>query len=160
MSIIDAVAAPFTAKAKLIGYAVTGGILLALGLLAWYFWNDYQSKIEELNKANVKISDQASQISSLNLTVGKLEKSNKIDDKIVTQTQQQVTEVKKTTENITQVHVQRVKEIEKKYDALPKTEPNLEAKAQEISQERVKSLWETFCIGVPEDKKCAEITKK
>jgi hypothetical protein len=44
--------------------------------------------------------------------------------------------------------------IETKYSKLPKTDSNIKAKEQEVSLQRIKGLWLSYCIAKPQSERC------
>lgn len=155
MSLVDVVAAPVTAKLKMIKWAIIGGVGLALLLLGWYFWTDYKDTKDKLEKANAEVIRRKAENKDLKTTIEKQGESRKIDENTNSNILGEMKAAANTTAAITTSHVTRVKQIEEKYAELPKTEENTKAKADEISADRLTRLWEVYCIANPNEARCA-----
>lgn len=155
MSILSFVTDPIKSKLQLIGLIVGGGLLVGLIGMAVYFWHDYQSDKKDLDAAKVQNATLQGTNKNLEQTVEKTEKSAAVNE----QTQVQVDEGKKVIDDkvssIAKAHVQSVQNIEQKYKQLPQTDDNAKAKEAELSADRMKRLWQVFCIPNPGYKDCA-----
>lgn len=154
MSILDPILAPIKAKARLIGFIVIGGALVALGILCWYYWTDYKKVQSDLKETERQLDVKKEENKNLTDTLSKKKESDKVNDDTQLAVDTGVRAVEKTTGTIAEAHKARVQQIEMKYDNLPKTDANVKAKEDEISKDRVKRLWEVYCIANPEHDKC------
>ena len=154
MSILDVVLAPVKAKAKLIGLVVGGGALVAIGILGWYYWNDYKNVKADLETRTSELTQKKAEVKNLAETVKTQAASKKIDDDTQTKVDVGVKEVDKTTTTIADTHARNIKKIQAKYEALPQTDANTKAKEDEISRDRISRLWDVFCIANPEKAQC------
>ena len=152
--VVEAAASPITGKLKMIKWAIIGGGALALVLLGWYFWTDYKSTKEALVKANAEVVLRTAENKDLKTTIDKKVDSDKINEKTQLDVVKGVQAVEKSTAAITTEHITKVKEIEQKYEQMPKTEANEKAKADEISADRLSRLWEVFCLANPQEARC------
>jgi seryl-tRNA synthetase len=154
MSILDPILAPIKAKARLIGFVVGGGALVALGLLAWYFWTDYKKVQNDLATTQNELVQKKAENKNLSDTVKTQASSKKVDDDVQAAVDNGVKAVEKTTTTIAETHSRNVKQIEAKYDKLPDTTDNNKAREDEISKDRVQRLWEVYCIANPDHERC------
>lgn len=154
MSILDTVLTPVKAKAKLIGLVIGGGVLVALGILAWYFWTDYKTVQEDLQRTTNELRDKKAENKNLSDTLKTQQSSKKVDEDTQLKIDNDLKQVDKSTSTIADTHVRNVKKIEQKYEALPQTPANVKAKQDEISRDRVNRLWEVFCIANPDHAQC------
>lgn len=152
--VVEAAASPITGKLKMIKWTLIGGGLLALVILAAYFWHDYQSTKSALEKANADLVLRKAENKDLQTTIDKKVDSDKINEKTQLNVIKEVQAAENTTAQITTSHVTKVKEIEQKYEQLPKTPANEQAKADEISADRLTRLWEVYCLANPTDARC------
>lgn len=155
MSVVDVVAAPVTAKLKMIKWGIILGVLTAAGVLGWYFWTDYKDTKAALVKANAEVVQRTAENKDLKTTIDKQGESRKIDQGTNTTIAGEIKAAEKSTAAITTNHLTKVKAIEEKYEELPKTPENAKAKADEISADRLHRLWEVFCMANPTEARCA-----
>ena len=134
----------------------TGAVALCGALV----WGNYQL----LATKNAKIETMREQVSGLIITNSGLEKTirEKIQsDNVTEEVKTAVKEEEKTparAKTLANEYVEKkLQEIEKKYAAEEQTELTIERKRVEISLERAKGLWLSYCLQEPKEKACADL---
>jgi len=156
MSIIDTVLAPVKAKMNVIKWILIGAGVISALVLGAYFWHDYKQTQASLIKANAELVTRRAENKDLQVTIDKKEASDNINEKVQLKVIQEMGSVEKTTGQITTEHLTKLKDIEKKYEQLPKTPDNEKAKMDEISADRLTRLWEVYCIANPSEARCSQ----
>lgn len=137
-------------------------VLAALGIPAgysWYLVQGYKGEIKQLKQSvsnkdesikekDITISSHENEIKELKGKLGDLEQVNKTLGEI-----QKSREAAQATEKIIDANVAT---INQKYQTLPKSDANEQARKREISRERVKGLWLSYCIAHPENLRCKD----
>lgn len=144
----------FKVTEKLKSYALgAAGLALCLGLV----WGNFQI----LNAKNERIKTMEGTIGQLQTEKSALEDaiSKKVSSDVVTETakvevEKKEVKIEKAKTTAEKYVADKLTEIDKKYDDKEKTPVNEERKRTEISLERAKGLWLTFCLQAPEEKAC------
>ena len=136
------------------GYLIKGALVLVCAVAVY-------ENCQILIAKNDRIKAQNEQISKLTVDNENLKKElvKKVQSEAATESSKQETkqaEVKvdkaKTQANL---YVEKkLADIEKKYAALEQNGANQERKRTEISLERAKGLWLTFCLQEPQEQAC------
>lgn len=142
------------AAATLKSYVFRGLFVLAC---AGAFWQNFQI----LNAKNDRIDKLGEEIAQLNTKNEELktELTKKVKSDIITEVakeevkQEEVKQEKAKTQANLYVE-KKLADIEKKYAQMEQSAANQERKRVEISLERAKGLWLTFCLQEPEEKAC------
>lgn len=156
MSIIDTVLAPVKAKANIIKWILIGTTVLTLLALGAFFWHDYKQTKSALSQVTQELVIRKAENKDLAATIEKKVASDDINEQTQLKVIQQMGSVEKTTGQITVEHLTKLKDIEKKYELLPKTPDNERAKLDEISADRLTRLWDVYCIANPTEARCMQ----
>lgn len=136
------------------GYLIKGALVLICALAVY-------ENCQILIAKNERIKSQEEKIVKLNQDNEKLktELAKKAKSETVTETAKQ--EVKQAEVKVDKAKTQanlyvekKLADIEKKYAAMEQTAANQERKRTEISLERAKGLWLTFCLQEPLEQAC------
>jgi chromosome segregation ATPase len=148
-----------TDKAKSVIYKVVV-VLLALALV-WANFEMLQAKNARITDLNNQITSKTKEYDTLNgkYEALKVEMSKKVTSD--TATEEVKADVKKAEVKQEAAKTQanqyvedKLKAIDSKYAALEQSKANEERKRVEISLERAKGLWLTYCLQQPQDKSC------
>jgi Tfp pilus assembly protein PilN len=152
-----------TDKAKSLIYklvAVLAVIAIALALV-WANFKMIDAKNERIDNLNSQLTSKNTQYDELSgkYEVLKVEVGKKVSSDGVTEaakTEVKQAEVKQVVAKTQaqQIVEDKLKAIETKYAGMEQTKANEERKRVDISLERAKGLWLTYCIQQPQDKAC------
>lgn len=142
----------FTDKLK--KYALRAIWVLVCLAVVWgnFKFLDYKNKkIDELNTSVTELKAKNEQLSK---TIEDKGKSDDVTTTVVADTKEQ--EVKIVTgKTVAAKYVDnKLAEIEAKYALREQTTENAQRKALEVSLERAKGMWLTYCLQEPEEKPC------
>lgn len=142
--------------AKVLLYLALAAIPIGWG---YYVANGKDGQITELKE---QVSKQTGQIEGLKLDVKARDgdiatlKNQLQDQKIVKETEDKLRETQGKLTEAEKLIDQKVADINKKYDALPKNDVNAQARKRELSSERVKGLWLSYCLAYPKNVRCVQ----
>lgn len=129
-----------------------GGIII-IAIIAGIGWKIH-SDGAEIRKQDKTIVTQAVVIKGQDATIKTdgvvAESKEKTNTAVVADTASVVKKQKKVADKVEA----KVQDIQDRFDQLPATPVNLEAEQQELSSVRIDSLWESYCIGVPDATEC------
>jgi hypothetical protein len=131
-------------KAQALLYKFIG--LLICGLLAWAVIAIFQAKNEHITDLNTKLSNAASANKELKTQLEKKGKSDVATQDVVAGVKESLDKQESAKVNTVHYVDRKVVEIRKKYSQLPATPDNEAQKAADISLERMKGLWMTYCL--------------
>lgn len=144
----------FKISDKVKSYALrTVGVVLCLGLV----WGNFQiidAKNERISALNADVERVTTEKKALEEVIAKKIESDGVTVKAKEDVVKKEVVIEKAKTVAEQYVSEKLQEIDKKYDDKEKTPVNDERKRVEISLERAKGLWLTFCLQEPEEKAC------
>lgn len=136
------------------GYLIKGAVALTcVGVL----WQNYQTIVDknELIEVHEKTIEQLNKDKEeLKKEMLKKGKSEAATEQVKSDLKQTEVKHEKTKSQANQYVEKKLAAIEKKYADMEQNAANAERKRIEISLERAKGLWLTYCLQVPEDHAC------
>ena len=127
--------------------------------ISWYVVQGYKGEIKQLKetvsgkdkaieKKDLKIHNQEVEIKDLD---GKLK-----DFAVIKETLEKIQKTKEATQLTEKLIDENIVSINSKYQTLPKTDANEQARKREITRERVKGMWLSYCIAYPQNLRCKD----
>ncbi len=117
--------------------------------------NTIASKDKKISDMDFELESKNNEIRSKNTEINILQ--NKISDFELSKKTNEAIDVSKQRLIETQKIIDdKVSIINKKYEGLQKTDANEQARKREITRERVKGLWLSYCIAYPDNERCKE----
>lgn len=130
-------------------------VLVALALTGGYiFFDAFSDRGKEISRLNTAVTEKDREIVNLGDKLKKAEDLNNGKEKIADNKKEVQEKVDAGVSDAKKYVDKRMKEIDTKYEKLPKTDENKEARRIEISLDRVRGLWLIYCIQVPQDLQC------
>lgn len=148
-----------TDKAKTIIKA-TVIVVVALALV-WANFKMIDAKNERIDNLSNQLTSKQADYDTLNgkyealkIDVSKKASSDGVTEVAKVEVKQAEVKQEAAKAQAAQIVENKLKAIETKYAGLEQTQANEERKRVEISLERAKGLWLTYCIQQPQDKAC------
>lgn len=123
-------------------------VLVAASVLVWKLQDRKVIKLQE----TVMVQKVAAV--AMKDTLVHVEKAAVISEDISTVAATQADEIVVVHEKVTQQVQQKVKSIERKYKKLPSTIQNAKALNDQTSAVMIDGLWDSYCMGVPNNPAC------
>lgn len=138
------------------GYFAGVVIIALLGLNGYTYYNLGTAKfaITQLKDDVVTISADRDALKTVNQNLTKALASATATKDVVNETKGTEVKVEKASTEASKIVAKRLAEIEAKYANMAKTEQTAKLKATEISLERAKGIWLTYCLQEPAEKAC------
>lgn len=138
------------------GYLAGVVILALVGLNGYTYYNLGTAKfaITELKDSVVTITADRDALRTANASLTKELASAKATKDVVTETKATEVKVEKAGTEASRIVTKRLLDIEAKYAKMAQTEQTAKLKATEISLERAKGIWLTYCLQEPAEKAC------
>ena len=136
------------------GYLIKGVLVLICALAVYENCQILIAKNERIKAQGEEITKLTEDNENLKKELVKKAKSEEVTENSKQETKQAEAkvDVAKTKANL---YVEKkLADIEKKYAAMEQTTANQERKSTEISLERAKGLWLTFCLQAPQEQAC------
>lgn len=137
-------------------YALYAAIVALAALAGYnhYNLNVAKTSITSLKDSVVTITAERDTLRTANASLAKELKAATATKDIVNDTKNTEVKVDKAATEASKIVSKRLAEIESKYSNMVKNEQNTKLKATEISLERAKGIWLTYCLQEPEEKAC------
>ncbi len=139
---------------KLKKYALFAGSAVVGGFLIWGNYQVLDAKNDKITALNKNIVTITAERDALEKVIKDKLKSDKVTEKVVEVVQQKETKQEKAKSQAATYVNNKLAEIEKKYAAKEPTPANEQRKNVEISLERAKGLWLTYCLQEPTEDPC------
>lgn len=140
---------------------VLTGLVIASCVVAYVFYHNYQNSQKTLDETKTTLSRIDSELTTVKGQYNNLKQqfdllkaSNDITDNTRTNIQDEKTTYTGTLSAIERQVEDKVSAIKKRYATMEQTELNQAAKEREISSERIKGLWATFCLTNADHSNC------
>ena len=137
------------------------GLAIAGCVVAFVFYQNYQSSQEKLSDTKTTLSIISSELDTLKGTYNNLKSqfdllkaSTEITDTVRDTTEKEKIVYRDNLSAIDRIVEDKVSAIKNKYAAMEDTEANQQAKDREVSSERIKGLWATFCLANADHANC------
>lgn len=125
--------------------------LLSLGWLGYDTYSDMKDKISQQEKSIKELSDKNSKLqedlNKANEYNGKKEEIREDFNEVLEETKRQQSEARESIEKM-------IRDLDKKYESLPKTPESEAARQAEYSLKQARGAWAIYCIQVTEDPLC------
>lgn len=152
---------PFTIPAKAQALIAKGAFVLFCIAAVWGVFQMFQAKNEKIENLTTQYNGKVGELKTMTdkYDAAKLELSKKVSSEVATEEvkvevkKAEVKQEKAKTEAAVIVE-KKLEAIEAKYAKLEQSKANEDRKRVEISLERAKGLWLTYCIQEPQDKAC------
>jgi gas vesicle protein len=135
-------------------------IVLMVGIVLWgghhlinYLTKDLKNKVTQ---QGIVIKDLGDTNKDLKENVIKIDKSKDLTIEIIENKIDQQKKISKKVSNIESVLDKKIKEIDKVYEDSPKAVLDIENHADQLSSAEIDSIWQTYCLVVPDNPQCKE----
>ena len=144
----------FTLTSKVKGYLIKGALVAVCAAAVWMNIQILSAKNERIKTHEatiVKLTKDNEDLKKEMLNKGKSEAITELAKEDLKKTE---TKHEKAKSQANQYVEKKLADIEKKYAAMEQSATNLERKRTEISLERAKGLWLSFCLQAPQEQAC------
>lgn len=141
---------------RISGY-LAGVIIVALVLMTAYGYQKLytsQLKITDLKAEVVDITAKRDALKTANDSLAKELAAAKVTKAVIVDTKDKEVKIDKAATEASKIVNKRLAEIEAKYAGMEKNDQTSKMKAVEISLERAKGIWLTYCLQEPAEKAC------
>lgn len=141
---------------RISGY-LAGVVIVALMLMTAYGFqklSTFQSKITKLKADVVEITASRDALKTANDSLTKELAAAKVTKAVIVDTKDKEVKIDKAATEASKIVNKRLAEIETKYTGMEKNDQTSKMKAAEISLERAKGIWLTYCLQEPSEKAC------
>ena len=136
------------------GYLIKGALVVVCAGAVWQncqILNAKNERIKTQDEAIVKLTQEKKDLEKELLNKGK---SDAVTEGGKQELKQEEVKIDKAKSQANLYVENKLAAIEKKYAAMEQTAANQERKRTEISLERAKGLWLTFCLQEPQQQAC------
>lgn len=136
---------------------IAGVVIVALMLMTAYGFQKlsaFQSKITSLKADVVEITASRDALKTANDSLTKELAAAKVTKAVIVDTKDKEVKIDKAATEASKIVNKRLAEIETKYTGMEKNDQTSKMKAAEISLERAKGIWLTYCLQEPLEKAC------
>lgn len=144
----------FSLSTKVQGYLIKGLLALACAGLVWANFQMLQAKDDRIKLLDEKVAALAADNEQLKTDLVNKGKSEVTTEQVKVEVKVEEGKVAKAKTQANLYVEKKLAEIEKKYSEMEKTAANEERKRTEISLERAKGVWLSFCLQEPEVPAC------
>lgn len=120
----------------------------------WTLYQMHQAKNAKIELLNKEVSETKTKLADAEKNLKIQEDTAKITEDVTAKVVKEEVKVIKVETEASKYVTDKLAAIEKKYKDLEQTPANIERKNIEISVERMRGIWFTYCLQEPEDKAC------
>lgn len=135
-------------------WLMRGALVAACAAAVWQNHQMLEIKNQKLEKQEQKITKLEGEKKDLKQEIATKEQSQVITDTVTTTVRQAEVKVEKTKTEANLYVDKKLAEINTKYSQMEATPINQERQRTEISLERAKGLWLTYCLQEPAEQAC------
>ncbi len=136
------------------GWLVKGAFVALCAALAWQVWLIIDAKNERLKTQGDTIIRLTGENKKLRADAAAKARSDVVTETVKEAVKQEEAKPIQTKTLAEQYVENKLAQIEEKYAAKEKSAANEERKRTEISLERAKGLWLTYCLQAPQEAAC------
>ena len=124
----------------------------AIGILGFLYYQADQKYTTAESSRQLLLSQNKHLTEQIDLK----NKSAKADQQVIAELNDKLSATSDKFDEVGKTIDGRIAAINSKYSKLDQTDNNRIAKQQEISSERIRGLWATYCIAKPQHEKCVK----
>lgn len=144
----------FTLSAKIKGYLIKSVFVLICAGVVWQNWQMISAKNDRIKAHEETIVQLTKEKEDLKKEMIKKGESEAVTELVKEDLKKTEVKHEKAKSQANQYVEKKLTEIEKKYSAMEQSAANAERKRTEISLERAKGLWLSYCLQAPEEQAC------